>query len=108
MGMSISMLIGSVISFAYICYTILRKLEFSPFTKGHILVMIQGVVIGYLGNINIVLIKVVAFVPLFIFLILAIFVAKFLTKNEMLLLKNKILSKYYKIKGYPNTEYEEI
>jgi len=93
MAMAISMLIGSALSYFYICYCVQKKLQFSPFTKAHLLVMIQGIAISYVGNYDYVLLKLVVFIPLTILLILGIFSAKLLTKDELLLLKSKVLGK---------------
>jgi len=89
MGMAVSMMFGGVISYFYICRAIEKKLKFSHFTVEHLLVLLQGISIGYASTTAFLWVKVVLFAILLPLLVAGVMVAGFLTKSELNALKNK-------------------
>ena len=110
MGMSLSMLIGSILSYAFACWAIYKKLHFNHFTKTHFLVMVQGIAVGFAGYIDSSSVKAVLFLPLVLFLSLGIHYAKLLTKEELLLLKGKVVRfmEKFRLVKEPNVDKESI
>jgi len=89
LAMSLSMAIGSIVSYYYICISIKNKLNFSHFNKSHLLIIIQFLSIGYASTIDILWMKVGLFIYLFILLISGVMVAEFLTKKEVHQIRDK-------------------
>lgn len=94
MNMAVSMAIGGIISYAYICEVVKKRLNFSYFNTHHVLLLVQGVFVSYAGNVENTLVKSIVFIPLLVLLVWGIVHSGFLTKKELLFVKAKILKKF--------------
>ena len=92
MGMAISMMLGAVVSYYYICISVNKKLNFVHFNTHHLMILLQGLAIGYAGSIEYIWVKTLLFIPLTFLLIAGVLVSGLLTKREIVIIKNKINS----------------
>ncbi len=90
-SMSLSMAIGSVVALIYVGYVTNEKLKFMFFNIDHVLVLLQFLFIGVLGVLDNLIMKGAMFIPFMILLFWGISVSKFLTKHDLLRVKNKLL-----------------
>ncbi len=93
-SMAVAMLCGAVSGFWYMCYTTKKNLNFVFFNIDHILIVIQFIFIGLVGNLDNLWLKSGVFIPLMFLLIWGLFVSEFVTKKELHTLKSKIFAKF--------------
>jgi O-antigen/teichoic acid export membrane protein len=91
-AISWGMAVGSILSFLYMAFSVQFTMHFSFFNIDHIAILLQAFFICWAGSIQNLLVKSLLFVPLFALLIWNYFIAGFLTKAEVIEMKNKFLA----------------
>lgn len=92
-SMAVAMAIGALFSFIYINKAVKKKLNYVFFNIDHSLVLVQSIFIGIVSGVDSILIKSISFVMLMTLLVSGVLVSKFITKEELLFVKNKFLKK---------------
>jgi len=93
-SMAWAMACGAFFSFWYMGFSIKKNLKFVFFSVNHYSLLIQGIIICFVGELNILWLKSLVFVPLMFLLLWNIISSKFVTKEDFVLAKDKFLSKF--------------
>ncbi len=75
--------LGSILSLSFMVYWIKKKMEFSFFNIDHVVILIQGLFIALLCTVDILWIKIAAFVPFAGLLLWSLFIAGFISKKDI-------------------------
>ena len=93
LAMSWGMAYGSLAGLWYVNVISKKKLGLSTLTLDHGLVLIQVFFVAIFCGVDTLWIKLLAFIPVYGFLILGIFISKFLTKEEVIYVYKRLITK---------------
>lgn len=91
-AMSYGMLIGAALGFVYLVYLLQKKLKFSFVDKTHLLLLVQAVVISYMGGIENIYIKIFSYLVFVGLYGWSVIIAKYTSVGEIKLAVSKTLS----------------
>lgn len=82
-AMSVAMMAGAFLGFCCLTFLLQKKLKFTYIDKTHLLLLIQTIVISYMGSIQNIYIKFTAYVIFVAFYVWFLVVAKYTSVSEM-------------------------
>lgn len=94
LSMAIAVTLGASASLIVMVVLIKKKINYSFFVHDHLLVLIQMSFIGWAGGHVVGLIKVLGFLPLLALLFWGLSIANLVTNHDVMLVKNKLITKF--------------
>lgn len=82
-AVSWAMAVGSMLCLAFMIYWIKKKMMFSFFNVDHVAILFQGFFIAWLCTVDILWLKLAAFVPFVALLLWSLFISGFLSKKDI-------------------------
>ncbi|MFC1756103.1 oligosaccharide flippase family protein [Patescibacteria group bacterium] len=82
-AMSLGMLVGSFLGFGYLTFLLQRKLKFRFIDKTHVLLLVQAMVISYMGHVQSFYVKLAAYLVFIGFYMWSLLIAKYTSVNEI-------------------------
>jgi len=89
-AVSWAMVVGSIVCLFFMVYWIKKKMKLSFFNIDHVAILLQGFAIAWLCNIDILWVKLVAFIPFSLLLLFSLFIAGFISRKDLESVFNKI------------------
>jgi O-antigen/teichoic acid export membrane protein len=89
-SMALGMVLGGLISFAYLTVTAQKRLKFKFITHDHTLILIQALVVAMLSGVGSFIVKVPAYFVFSSLFVLSIWIAKFIDKDDIDMAISKI------------------